>query len=133
VRWHDVVTRVIARLNADAQFVAANGGVGRVFLLGANDAPLVPSVEYEVLSSPQLENTEPVSLRLHNWAYGGTAAAALEARQRALLDRPIAEEQDGLLMLWRYEDARSVPDPDPHVVHRVIEFTIEPTRQPWTV
>jgi hypothetical protein len=128
MRVDDVVTAVVAALDADTELGTLLGGE-RVYRMGANTEPQVPSVEYFVVSSGLRENTEPIVIQFDVWSNGFTAAAAIADRLHEVLHAEGTTELGGLRMYARRADGpRDHGDPEPRVVHRSIDFRFEPAR-----
>ena len=96
---------------------------------GARREKAVPSLEYFVIATPLAENTEGPVIQWDIWAGSYGAALLIESHLRRLLHRETTEEIGGVLMRTRITDSRDVPDPEPNLIHRAVDQSIEVARE----
>lgn len=128
MRWVDALDAALAVLTADTELLAALGGA-HVYRMGASREPRMPSVEWFVVSTAPGESTQVLRTQWDLWAPSMASALMIETRLRALLDHRRIATLGGVQMWVRLEDARDLPDPEPGVIHRLLEFVFEPVRE----
>lgn len=130
MRWVDAMQAVIDTLLADATLSAISGF--RVFRHGEATAPQVPGIAWMVFSDLIEENTNPIRVQFDVFARGIDQALTIEGRLRAILHRDLPQALGGVLMWTQLLDARGHADPEPGVIHRSLDFNLEPAREALT-
>lgn len=129
MRWHTVISAVVAALKGDSALVAALGSASRIDRIEATATRVIPSVRYTVVSDVEEEVMNPIILQLDYWAADRAQAATIEQRIRAVLNRPTRRTFGGIDMETSFDGARDSSDPDAGVVHRQIDFRFVPVKR----
>lgn len=127
MRWVDALEAAIAALLADATLSAIPGFSVR--RRGEFTLQQVPSITWQAFSDEIAENTNPIEVQFDVFARGIDQALVLEGRLRAILHRDTPQTLGGVLMRTQLADARDHEDPEPGVVHRSLDFELEPARE----
>lgn len=130
MKWFVVVEAVVAALRASSGLTAALGTGTRIVRAGANREKVVPSIEWFRVTNPLEENTERVHIQFDIWTNSTKKAAQIETHMRAALLGHGAHAVGGLLMLTPEEevDSRDLPDPEPELVHNVLDIVFVAAR-----
>lgn len=122
----------VERLNADAQLTALLGGE-HIYPASASRPVRVPSMEWILLYDTEDEWTNPIGVQWDFWARGIRVAGLIEKRLRLLSHADYGQELGGERLWLRYRDGRSLEYPkEPGVVHRALDFEVEPVRSKYT-
>lgn len=108
MRWPAALAALVARLEGDAELVAALGGEPRIYPAEDPHAASVPSVWWQRVSEPDAENWEEPLIQW-SWLAREADAVTIERRLRALLYAEVAFEVGGVWLIATLEDVRSFP------------------------
>lgn len=126
MRWVEAVEAVLAALRADAGLSAIPGL--QIYRHGEHAKLRIPGIAWIVVSDVDDENTNPIRVQLDIFARGIDQALAIEGRLRALLQRDVPHTVSGMLMWTQLLESRDRADPEPGVIHRSLDFNLEPAR-----
>lgn len=127
MRWAEAASVLIAELLDDDAFVDALGGQ-HLYRAGEHGKLQIPGVYHQVIFATLGEVYEPFIWQFDVYAPEITTALAIEKRLRKVLDRKIFQLIGGIMMSTRYEESRDHADPELGVIHRSLDFRVEPVR-----
>lgn len=128
MRWVDAATALLAELHADAALIAALGGP-HIYRSGEYTGAQIPALYHHLVVATLDECFEPFVWQWGVFARDLATALTIEGRLRKRLDRKTFRQIGGIMMSARYEDSRDHDDPEPGVIHRSLDFRVEPVRE----
>ncbi len=129
MRAGTLVPAILEHLEADDPLIALLEDEPRIYRMGENELPLVPSLEYMVVTDRRLENTARVRIQFDWFAHGFENARAIAARLMELLHHETTATIGGIPMMATYDDSRDLFDPRPGTVHLSADFLFEPAKE----
>lgn len=133
MKWPVVVQAIVAAGRGNSDLMSELEGEEERFVRNGVFRPKkVPSVEWLRVTNPQEENTERVHIQFDIWTNTTAQAAAIELLLRNTYLGIGAHDVGGLTVLTPEEeiDSRDLPDPEPELVHNVLDIVFVPARTP---
>jgi hypothetical protein len=128
--WDAVVAEWLALLREcpDLMAILGTDGQFRVYPSQAAPRPIeIPSVEYTLISDVEPSLFNPITMQVDIFARA-TSAYTIERLLRSLTHRDTSRVLGGMRLWMRYLDSRTHGYPDKGVLHRSLDFHLEPLR-----
>ncbi len=125
MRWADALGALLTDLLSDTALTTALAGT-HIYRDGEHSTPQSRAVYFSVIRSGIEENVEGALTQWDIFAPDIDTALAIEARLRAKLDWLGWKLVGGVWLSSRYEEARDHPEPEFDVIHRSLDFRLEP-------